>query len=77
VTGSTIVSTGGGKSGFRRINPLLHRLFEDPFAKLRREVSDLLLAASNPLPVRSVVDSLDHGPKIGLHLLLETIQKLF
>ena len=40
---------GGGKSGFRRIDPLLHGTLKDLAPHLRRKVAHLLFAAGDPL----------------------------
>jgi hypothetical protein len=59
VTGSITVSSGGGKSGFRRIDSLLHRLLKNLAAEVLGEVADLLFAASYPLAIGREIDSLD------------------
>jgi hypothetical protein len=54
-----MVSTGGGKSGFRRIDPLLKCLLEDPLAKLKTDSGRKLYAARKHI-VKPVFGQIKH-----------------
>src|SRR5271157_5943301 len=53
-------SCGGGKSGFRRIQPLLQGSLEYPSPHLCGKVSHLFFAAGDPLSIRRVIDGFHH-----------------
>src|SRR5208283_4715095 len=67
---------GGGKSGFRRIDPLLHGTLENLSSHLCAKVTHLLFAAGDPLAVRRVVDGLHHLLGELLELSLQRFGKL-
>jgi hypothetical protein len=45
---------GGGKSGFRRVHPLLHGLLKHATAHPGREIANPFFASGNPLAIRGV-----------------------
>src|SRR5208283_1823446 len=67
---------GGGKSGFRRIDPLLQGALKDFPPHLRAQVAHLLFTAGDPLPVRRVVDGVHHLLGELLKLLLHRFGEL-
>ena len=71
VTGSVTVSCGGGKSGFRRIDSLLHRRLKYLSAEVLGQVTDLFFAAGNPLAIGSKIDGLDHRLQISVGLVFQ------
>jgi hypothetical protein len=73
---SVVGSCGGGKSGFRRIHPLLHGAFKYFAPHLRTKIAHLLLAAGDPLAIRRVVDGLHHLLGELLDLSLHRLGKL-
>src|SRR5208337_3159265 len=67
---------GGGKSGFRRVDPPLHCLFVNSLPHGSDDIADLFLAARNPCPVGRFVNSFHHLFKTPRDLSLHRFGKL-
>src|ERR1700682_1716047 len=61
---------GGGKSGFRRIDPHLQAHLEGLLAEVSEEVPHRLFAACNDVTIRSVVDRIGDLAEHRFHFLL-------